>query len=131
LREAAAAVGGHVDLEICTICPYVDLRAGRAAHEQAMGRKLRTDVRRRRRLLEEVGPVTVERRRRVDAELLGELQRVNRAHFAVKGLQNLEKSDAKKAYVRGIVDFLAGAGLLEVAVLRAGGRAVAYHLGYC
>ena len=96
-----------------------------------MGPKLRADVlRRRRRLLEAAGPVVLERRLRADEPLLDELHRVNRAHFAWKGLQNLEKSQAKKTYVRGLLTLLGEARRLDVAVLRAGGRAVAYNLGY-
>jgi CelD/BcsL family acetyltransferase involved in cellulose biosynthesis len=128
--ERAAARRGHrVLTRTLERSPYIDLEGGWAAYEARLGAKRRAELRRRRRRLEERGPVVVE----IADGRGGGLERLLAEGFAVeasgwKGERGsaIAARPSTARFYRHIANWAAARGWLRLAFLRVGGRAIAF-----
>jgi CelD/BcsL family acetyltransferase involved in cellulose biosynthesis len=108
--------------------PYVDLAIGWEAYEATLGRKLRSELRRRTRRLADEGEVTFEfceGGARL-AELLDEGFRVEGSGWKGERGSSIDSQASTSAFYRELAEWAAARGWLRVALLRVGGRAIAF-----
>lgn len=130
LRAAAEAHGYRLHARVLERSPYVDLARGVDAFEAGLGRKLRSELRRRRRRLEELGAVELDVAgggERLD-ELLSEGFAVEASSWKGERGTAIASDPATEAFYREVGRWAADRGLLRLAFLRVGGRAVAFDL---
>src|SRR5439155_13304922 len=131
-RAAVAAAGLEGALRPWDLAPYLDTTAGWADYLARRSANFRSDLKRKRRRLEEAGPVTIERHRDPAAleAALAEAAAIEAASWKA------EAGTARMAEPRGLAFFraaaaaLAAAGQAELWVLRCGGPAVAFYLNF-
>jgi CelD/BcsL family acetyltransferase involved in cellulose biosynthesis len=130
-REAAEAAGYRTWEDRLSPSPYVMVEGAWEAYEEGVGRRLLRDLRRRRRRLEEKGPVTVEvadGRDRLD-DLVEEGFRIEPSGWkAERGAAIASRPETLRFY-REIGRWAAERGWLRLAFLRVGGRAAAFQFG--
>ncbi len=108
--------------------PYVDLAEGWESYAARLGRKLRSELRRRRRRLAEQGEVEFEYsdgRERLDA-LLDEGFRIEGAGWKGERGSSIASQPATLRFYRSLARWAADRGSLRLALLRVGGRAIAF-----
>ena len=130
-RAAADAARYRVFTESIQAAPYVAIDGDWEAYESGLRRKFRSELRRRRRRLEEEGQLTLEvsdGKERLD-ELLEEGFRVEGSGW--KGAQgtSIDSRPATRRFWTEAARWAAGRGWLRLAFLRLDGRALAFD--YC
>lgn len=128
-EHAAAGRGYRVLARALERSPYIDLEGGWGAYENGLGRKRRAELRRRRRRLEELGPVSFE----VADGRGGNLERLLAEGFAVEasGWKGERRSaiaaqPSTARFYRVLATWAAARGWLRLGFLRAGGRPIAF-----
>ena len=130
-REAAEAAGYRTWVETLPPSPYVTVEGEWEAYEQSVGRRLLRDLRRRRRRLEEQGPVSVEVADGSDGleQLLEEGFRIEPSGWkAEQGGAIASRSETRRFYT-DIARWAAARGWLRLVFLRVGGRPAAFQFG--
>ncbi|HVM17146.1 MAG TPA: GNAT family N-acetyltransferase [Gaiellaceae bacterium] len=128
VRDAAAAAGYRLIVRTVERSPHVDTRTGWEAYERSLGRKLLSELRRRRRRLEERGELRLEVLDGTDrlAELLEEGFGVEAAAWkGARGTAIASDPPTRRFYER-IAGWFAGRGALRLAFLRLDERALAF-----
>jgi CelD/BcsL family acetyltransferase involved in cellulose biosynthesis len=111
--------------------PYVSLEGPWEAYEQGLDGKLRRDLARRRRRLEELGPVVLDvQDGRADlSRLLDEgFQLESSGWKEARGTAILSRPETRQFYT-ALAGWAAERGILRLSFLRVGGRAIAFQLG--
>jgi CelD/BcsL family acetyltransferase involved in cellulose biosynthesis len=127
--DEARASGFVVASRVLERCPYLELDGDWDAYERAMDSKLRADLRRRRRRLEELGPVRVEL---LDGtqdldRALEEGMRVEAAGWKGRaGTAIASHANTRRLYRRA-AQGASERGWLQLAFLRAGDEAIAFE----
>jgi CelD/BcsL family acetyltransferase involved in cellulose biosynthesis len=129
LAAAAAAGGCRVIRRVRQRSPYVVIDGDWSAYEQSLGRKVRSEIRRRHRLLCERGEVSfeVESGERIDESLDEGLQIAGSGWKAERGTAILSRPETTLFY-RDVARWAAGRGWTRLAFLRLDGRPVAFNL---
>jgi CelD/BcsL family acetyltransferase involved in cellulose biosynthesis len=126
--ELAAGRGGATATRVLARGPYVDLAPGFGHYESSLDRRMRSDLRRRRRRLDEVGEVAVEVVEEADRAVLQEVFRVESLGWkGAAGTAILADRGTQRFYSE-VAGWAAARGWLRVAVLRIAGRVVACDL---
>jgi len=125
VAELATADGQPVLSRLLESGPYVDLKTTFAEYESTLSSRMRSELRRRRRRLEELGPVSVEFHEHADAGLLEEFLRVEAAGW--KGAEGtaIAAEPPTRAFYLDVARWAADRGWLRLVLLRTGGRAIA------
>ncbi len=106
-------LGGTTVTTLGTVCPYIAPAADWESYYAGRSRKLRADVRRRRKKLAALGRIRFSRIRSATEDLwptLDALRAVNRIHYGARRLLNLDKHEAKIRCIRSLVAFLSETG---------------------
>lgn len=131
LRVRAAVAGRAVLVRPMARAPYVSLRNGWASYYERRDGRLRSDLRRRRRRLEEQGHVTVDlvapRADTID-HLLTEGFAVEASGWKAEGGTAITSHPATERFYREVAAWAAERGQLHLAFLRLDGRALAFEL---
>jgi CelD/BcsL family acetyltransferase involved in cellulose biosynthesis len=130
LRERAAAAGRPLMIRTMARPPYVAMVDDWESYEQARDARLRSDLRRRRRRLEEEGHVTVELHCPEPGEIEGFLTEgfaVEASGWKATGRTAISSRPATERFYRDAAAWAAGRGLLHLAFLRVNGRPLAFE----
>lgn len=129
-RAAARAAAYVTTSRVLERSPYVDTSGDWSAYEDSLARKMRTEMRRRRRKLEDLGEVHVsvlDGRSRL-GPLLEEGLRVEAAGWkGSRGSAIVSRPETARFYT-DVARWAAGEGILRLGFLRCGGRAIAFDL---
>ena len=127
--EATAASSGYrVLARALERSPYVDLAGGWEAYEATLGRKLKSELRRRRRRLADQGEVVFEFCEGGEqlGALLDEGFRVEASGWKGERGSSIASQASTSAFYRELAGWAATRGWLRIALLRVGGRAIAF-----
>lgn len=130
VRQAAAAAGFRVVERSASRSPFVDTSGDWSAYEAALSKNLRSDVRRRRRRLEETGTVAVDVCRGDERlnDLLEEAFAVEGSGWkSAEGTAIVSRAETRRFYSE-IAHWAARRNALRLSFLRVDGRAIACHL---
>lgn len=130
LRDAADGAGWRSVERTLLRSPYLEIPAGTASGEALLGRSVRSDLRRRRRRLEESGRVEVqveEGAGDVAARLAEGIAVEARQWKGTAGTAIASRADTR-AFYAGVARWAAGRGILALSLLRLDGRAIAFEL---
>jgi len=131
VRAAADEARYRVFAESIPAAPYVATDGSWDSYEQGLRRKFRSEIRRRRRRLEEEGPLTLEvsdGTERLD-ELLEEGFRVEGSGWKETYGTSIRSSSATRRFYTEVAQWAAERGWLRLAFLRLSGRTLAFD--YC
>jgi len=131
VRTAAAATRYRVLSESREVAPYVDTDGSWEAYESGLRRKFRSELRRRRRQLEEEGRLSLEISDGTQglSELLEEGFRVEGSAWKEARGTSINSHAATRRFYTAVAQWAAGRGWLRLAFLRLDGRALAFN--YC
>lgn len=130
VRASAARVGWRTLEQPLERSPYIRTDGDIGSYEATLSSKLRSEVRRRRRRLEEDDHLwleVVDGSERLDA-LLGEGLALEAAAWKAGAGTAIESSPATRAFYGRLTRWAADRGILRMAFLRHGGRAIAFDL---
>ncbi len=125
---AATAAGRTTSTGLLARSPYVDTTAAHEDYEALLSAKLLREIRRRRRRLEAEGSVTVEvtdGAERLD-DLLEEGLAIEGAAWKGAAGTSIESRRETNDFYRAVAHWAAADGILRLAFLRVGGRAIAF-----
>jgi CelD/BcsL family acetyltransferase involved in cellulose biosynthesis len=127
-EQAARGRGYRVLARPLERSPYIDLADGWDAYEAHLPRKLVSELRRRRRRLEEEGAVTFEVADGSErlAELLDEGFRIEEAGWKGERGSAIASQPSTRTFYAKLAAWAAGRGALRLGFLRVGGRAIAF-----
>jgi CelD/BcsL family acetyltransferase involved in cellulose biosynthesis len=128
-QSSAASVGWRTLTVIQQRSPYIDLSGDERASHQRYARRVLSDVRRRRRRLEEEGRLKVEiedGRTRLD-ELLDEGFAIEGSGWKDRRGTALRSHESTRRHYTSVARWAAGRGTLRLAFLRLEGRAIAFQ----
>lgn len=128
VARLATAHGQHVLTRQLERAPYLDVSGTFADYEQRLGRHLRTEIRRRRRRLDEVGPVTLDVVGKDHEEAFAEFCRVEASGWKGEKGTAVGAQQQTRSFYADLADCAADRGWLRLALLRVGDRAVAGDL---
>jgi CelD/BcsL family acetyltransferase involved in cellulose biosynthesis len=129
--DAARSAGYRSITQVSERPPHVAVEGSWENYEQELDSKVRRDLARRRRRLEEEGPVSVETDRGEERleELLEEGFRLEGSGWKLaRGTAINSRPETRRFYI-DVARWAAGRGSLRLSFLRTGGRAVAFQLG--
>lgn len=131
LRRALERSGSRVVLRAFSVAPYAELSSTWTEFHEGLDLKLRRDSRRcARRLQEEHGPLVFREADPDVDEAIDSLVAMHRERrTGAKGDYSLFEDPRMSSFYRDLASRLAGAGVLDLSLLEAGGRTVAVHLG--
>lgn len=130
LGAAAAEAGARLSSSVLGRSPYIDTRGELSAYEKTLDAKLLREARRRRRRLEEQGPVELQiadGRAELD-ELLEQGFRIEGAAWKASTGTAIASDETTRGFYRSVAAWAADAGTLRLAFLRANGRTLAFDL---
>ena len=123
VRATAEALGFHVHSRVLERSPYVLISGSFEDYEHRMSSKVRSDLARRRRRLNDEGPVRLEVVTDATAEALAEFIRLEGSGW--KSGNAIEHDVRSRGFYAEVARWAARLGLLRIAFLRVGDRAVA------
>lgn len=131
IRSAADAAGYRVLTESVQAAPYVATDGGWEAYESGLRRKFRSELRRRRRRLEEEGRLTLEVFDGAEGldELLEEGFRVEGSGWKGTYGTSIDSRPATRRFYTEVAKWATGRSWLRLAFLRLNGKAIAFD--YC
>ncbi|MDQ4096065.1 MAG: GNAT family N-acetyltransferase [Actinomycetota bacterium] len=127
-REAARVAGYATTSRVLERSPYVDTSGDWSAYEESLARKMRTEMRRRRRKLEEMGEVTMtihDGKSRL-GPLLEDGFRVEAAGWKGSAGSAIASRPETLGFYTEVARWAASSGSLRLGFLRCGGRAIAF-----
>lgn len=130
VRESSAQLGWRTLEQALERSPYIRTDGDFGSYEATLGSKLRSEIRRRRRRLEEDDPLSLEvadGSERLDA-LLEQGLALEAAAWKADAGTAIESSPATRAFYGRLARWAASRGILRIAFLRHGGRAIAFDL---
>jgi hypothetical protein len=128
-RSAAASAGYRTLEQLLPPSPYVEVDGEWESFERSLDSKARSDLRRRRRRLEEAGAVSVEvvdGSERLD-ELLAEGFDLERSGWKAAQGSAIASRPETAGFYTDVADWAAGRGILRLSFLRCDGRPVAFQ----
>ena len=123
VSAAAEPLGFQVHSRVLERSPYVPISASFEDYEHGMSSKVRSDLARRRRRLNDKGPVRLDVVTDATAEALEEFIRLEGSGW--KSGNAIEHDVRARGFYAEVARWAAGLGLLRIAFLRVGDRAVA------
>ncbi|HEX6338318.1 MAG TPA: GNAT family N-acetyltransferase [Jiangellaceae bacterium] len=123
VRATAESMGFHVHSRVLERSPYVPISGSFEEYEHSMSSKFRSDLARRRRRLNDEGPVRLDVVTDATAETLVEFIRLEGSGW--KSGNAIEHDVRARGFYAEIARWADGLGLLRIAFLRVGDRAVA------
>lgn len=127
--DGIRARGYHVVAEVMRSLPYIEAGRPWAHYEKQVGTKLRSDLRRQRRRLEDEGDVSIDVTVGMDGldDRLAECFRMEASGWKGRRGTAIESDPRTRAFYTRIAHWLADQGSLELCILRLDGRAIAFE----
>ncbi len=126
VRATAEPIGFHVLSRVLERSPYVPIRGSFEEYERTLSSKLRSDLARRRRRLEDLGPVRLDVMTEPTEQALAEFIRLEGSGW--KSGNAIDQDARARSFYTDVARWAAGQRLLRIGFLHAGEQAIAADL---
>lgn len=126
VRATAEPIGFHVLSRVLERSPYVPIHGSFEEYERTLSSKLRSDLARRRRRLEDQGRVRLDVMTEPTEQALAEFIRLEGSGW--KSGNAIDQDARARSFYTDLVDWAGRRGLLRISILRVGEQAIAADL---